>query len=218
MKAFYIFAGVSLILIVIVFSGTKKIITGTMACKPVSFESEIITNDLAGVWEGKKIEVPQLTLGPEEQLVLGLVSEERWIEIDLSEQRLRAWEGSGLFLESLVSTGLPWWATPTGEYRVWAKVRATKMEGGQGRYYYNLPNVPYVMFFENKSTPAYKGFSLHGTYWHNDFGRVHSHGCVNLPTSVSEMLYYWTGPVMPEGKRYVRASEENPGTKVVIHE
>jgi lipoprotein-anchoring transpeptidase ErfK/SrfK len=164
---------------------------------------EEISNEKYAYFEGEKVEVPQIAVKDLYQPVLGENTAERWVEIDLSEQKIKAWEGSSLFLESLVSTGLPWWPTPTGEFRVWAKFRATKMEGGSGKYYYYLPNVPYVMFFENNSVPGYRGFSLHGTYWHNDFGRVHSHGCVNLPTSVAQQLFYW----MPE-----------KGTRVVIHE
>jgi len=171
-------------------------------------------------FEGKQIQIPEsLLAGLEEKdlPVLGTSNEERWIDVNLTEQKMRAYEGGNLFLESPVSTGLPWWPTPQGEFRVWLKVRATRMEGGSGRYYYNLPNVPYVMFFENDKVPGYKGYGLHGTYWHNDFGRVHSHGCVNLPTPVAEKLYYWTSPLLAEGKGSVRATQENPGTRIIIH-
>jgi lipoprotein-anchoring transpeptidase ErfK/SrfK len=92
------------------------------------------------------------------------------------------------------------------------------MEGGEGRYYYNLPNVPYVMFFANNDIPQWRGYGLHGTYWHNDFGRVHSHGCINLPTPVAKELYFWTYPMIPEGKNVVYATDDNPGTKIIIHE
>ena len=142
----------------------------------------------------------------------------KWIEIDLSEQKIKAWDGDNLFLESLVSTGLPWYPTPQGEYKIWIKLRATKMEGGEGKYYYNLPNVPFVMFFENEKVPGWRGYGLHGTYWHNDFGRVRSHGCVNLPTSVAQQLYYWTDPQIADGKWMITANGENPGTRIVIHE
>src|SRR5438045_6259737 len=98
------------------------------------------------------------------------------------------------------------------------KVRATRMEGGEGKYYYNLPNVPFVMFFGNDKIFWGRGFGLHGAYWHNDFGKVHSHGCVNLQIPVAEKLYYWTAPTVPEGKNFVKADEENPGTRIVIHE
>jgi lipoprotein-anchoring transpeptidase ErfK/SrfK len=169
-------------------------------------------------FEEQEIIIPEIALKETKSPVLGVSDQERYIEVDLSDQKLTAWEGNQIFLESLVSTGLPWWPTPTGEFRIWAKARATKMEGGEGRYYYYLPNVPYVMFFENSRVPGWRGFSLHGTYWHNDFGKVHSHGCVNLPTPVAQRLYYWTSPTTPEGHSFIRTTESNPGTRIVIHE
>lgn len=185
---------------------------------PADLSGKIDPDARIAIYEGKEIKVPQLVREITRPPVLGAASGSKWIEVDLSEQKIRAWDGNSLFLESLVSTGLPWWPTPKGEFTIWAKVRAAKMEGGEGKHYYYLPNVPYIMFFENASTPGWRGFSLHGTYWHNDFGRPRSHGCVNLPTPVAEKLYYWIGPQMPEGKRFVRASEDNPGTRVVIHD
>lgn len=144
--------------------------------------------------------------------VLGSNSGDKWIEIDLSDQKLIAHQGNTVFLESLVSTGL-WGRTPPGEYSIWYKIRATKMEGGSKALntYYYLPNVPYAMFF-------FGNFGIHGTYWHNNFGRPMSHGCVNTPTPIAEKLYYWVDPQLPEGKFAVRSSETNPGTRVVIHE
>lgn len=151
--------------------------------------------------------------------VLGVASpEERWIEVDLSEQKLKAWDGSNLFLETSVSSGLPGTPTPVGTFRVWMKLKATKMEGGVGRLYYYLPNVPYVMFFEGEGIPNWKGYGLHGTYWHNDFGTRRSHGCVNLPTPIAKELFYWITPSLPDGASMVRSSAENPGTRIVIHD
>jgi lipoprotein-anchoring transpeptidase ErfK/SrfK len=170
------------------------------------------------IFENKKITVPDDVFKDIKIPVLGVTNNERWIEVDLSEQKLKAWEGDTLYLESLVSTGLPWWPTPTGEFRIWAKARAIKMEGGEGKYYYYLPNVPYVMFFENEKTPGWRGYGLHGTYWHNDFGRVHSHGCINLPTPIAQKLYWWTAPNVIEGKGFIKATVDNPGTKIIIHD
>ncbi len=190
------------------------------ACNTSDFSGGIGGENLA-VFEGQQVEVPRVVLTQGEMpsnRVLGVSSEERWIEVDLSEQKLKAWEGSRLFLETLVSTGLPWYPTPTGEFRIWIKLRATKMEGGTGKYYYYLPNVPYVMYFGNDKVPSWRGYGLHGTYWHNDFGRQRSHGCVNLPTAIAKELYFWVGPLLPEGKNSVRAGSENPGTRIVIHE
>lgn len=167
-------------------------------------------------FEGNKI-TPLLAvlsqISEEEQKVLGeATGGEKWIEVDLSEQKLRAWEGSSLFLETLISSGKPWTPTVTGEFRIWSKFQYAKMSGGskeRGNYYY-LPNVPYIMYF-------YKDFSLHGTYWHNNFGHPMSHGCVNLPTPIAEKLYYWTAPTVPMGKHYISAGPDNLGTRVVVH-
>lgn len=103
---------------------------------------------------------------------------ERWIDVDLSQQRLYAYEGSTLVNSFIVSTGT--WQTPTvtGEFKIWIKVRSQAMTGPG----YYLPDVPFVMYF-------YKDYGLHGTYWHNNFGTPMSHGCVNLATPDAEWLY-----------------------------
>lgn len=152
------------------------------------------------------VELPE----PQEKTVLGVQSDERWIEIDLSEQKLYAHNGGNIDYVFLVSSG-KWAPTPTGEFRIWTKLRYTLMAGGSKarRTYYYLPNVPFTQYF-------YKGFGLHGTYWHNNFGHPMSHGCVNLATPDAEKLFYWTSPDLG-GKSSVYASKENPGTRVVIH-
>ncbi len=105
---------------------------------------------------------------------------ERWIEVNLSQQMVYAYEGDVLVNSFVVSTGT--WMTPTvtGQYHIYVKYRSTTM-AGPGYY---LTNVPYVMYF-------YKGYGLHGTYWHNNFGTPMSHGCVNLRTYDAEWLYNW---------------------------
>lgn len=104
----------------------------------------------------------------------------RWIEVNLSEQRVYAWEGDVLLNSFLVSTGT--WATPTvtGTFKIWHK---TPLQDMSGPGYY-LPNVPYVMYF-------FEDYGFHGTYWHNNFGTPMSHGCVNLTIPDSEWLYNW---------------------------
>lgn len=191
------------------------------ACNTSDFSGSVLGGESLALFEGVQLAVPKLALSSDDsevRKVLGVSTEERWVEVDLSEQKLKAWEGGRLFLETAVSTGLPWYPTPTGEFRIWIKLRATKMEGGTGKYYYYLPNVPYVMYFSSDKVPSWRGYGLHGTYWHSDFGRQRSHGCVNLPTTIAKELYYWAGPILPEGKGSVRASSENLGTRVIIHE
>ncbi|GAB4428267.1 MAG: hypothetical protein Kow002_17150 [Anaerolineales bacterium] len=102
----------------------------------------------------------------------------RWIEVNLSEQMVYAWEGDTLVNSFLVSTGT--WATPTvtGTFKIWNKTRIQDMSGPG----YYLPDVPWVMYF-------YKDYGFHGTYWHNNFGTPMSHGCVNLTIPAAEWLY-----------------------------
>ncbi len=101
-----------------------------------------------------------------------------WIDVDLSQQRLYAYEGDTIVNSFLVSTGT--WQTPTvtGKFKVWIKLRYSDMTGPG----YYLPDVPYVMYF-------YKDYGLHGTYWHNNFGTPMSHGCVNLSIPDAAWLY-----------------------------
>jgi lipoprotein-anchoring transpeptidase ErfK/SrfK len=104
----------------------------------------------------------------------------RWIDVDLSNQRVYAYEGDIVVNSFIVSTGT--WLTPTvtGQYKVYVKIRSGSMSGPG----YYLPNVPYIMYF-------YKGYGLHGTYWHNNFGTPMSHGCVNFSIPDAEWIYDW---------------------------
>lgn len=108
----------------------------------------------------------------------GVGDGERWIDVDLTQQMVYAYEGNTLMRSFVVSTGT--WRTPTvtGQYRIYIKYRYKDMSGPG----YYLKNVPYTMFF-------YKGYAIHGTYWHNNFGTPMSHGCVNLTIADSEWLY-----------------------------
>ena len=119
---------------------------------------------------------------------------------------MTAYEGDVPVYWALASTGTRWTPTVTGRYHIYLKVRSQTMSGPG----YHLPNVPYVMFF-------YKAYSIHGTYWHSNFGQPMSHGCVNLRTEDAWWLYEWSGPVVPPGKNSVKANDENPGTLVVVH-
>ncbi len=110
----------------------------------------------------------------------------KWIDIDLSSQTLRAYSGNAVIFYTRISSGVSRHPTVQGTFRVYSKLRATRMRGGtRGVDYYDLPNVPNVMYF-------YGGYAIHGAYWHNNFGHPMSHGCVNLPLGVAASLYNWT--------------------------
>lgn len=104
----------------------------------------------------------------------------RWIDVDLTNQRVYAYEGDTVVNSFIVSTGT--WLTPTvtGEFKVYVKYRSNKMSGPG----YYLPDVPYIMYFHGS-------YGLHGTYWHNNFGTPMSHGCVNLTIDDAGWLYNW---------------------------
>ena len=62
------------------------------------------------------------------------------------------------------------------------------------------------------------GSSLHGTYWHNNFGHPMSHGCVNMRIEDAQALYAWTTPVVTDPALWATmATTDNPGTEVVIY-
>lgn len=104
----------------------------------------------------------------------------KWIEVDLSKQRLYAHEGQETVLTAVVSTGTRYYPTVTGRFRIYLKYRSAPMSGPG----YYLPNVPYTMYF-------YGSYAIHGTYWHNNFGRPMSHGCVNMKTPEARWLFNW---------------------------
>ena len=117
-------------------------------------------------------------------------SGKKWIEIDLSSQRLVAHQGDSVVMRTKVSTGLRNTPTPVGRYAVRVKIRRQTMTG----LGYSLPNVQWVMYF-------YRDYAIHGTYWHNRFGRPMSHGCVNARNGDAKFLYNWA----------------SRGTPVIIH-
>lgn len=107
-------------------------------------------------------------------------SGERWIEIDLSTQRLIAWEGNRPVYAVIVSTGKTSTPTPTGIFSIQTRYRTTRMSG-EG---YDVPDVPYAMFY-------HRGYAIHGADWHNSFGTPVSHGCTNVAVNHARWLYNW---------------------------
>ena len=105
----------------------------------------------------------------------------KWIDIDLSSQRLRAYAGNTVLRTMVVSTGIARYPTPPGRFRIYSKYPSVNMSGPG----YYLPGVPHTMYF-------YRGYALHGTYWHNNFGRRMSHGCINLRRTDAAWLFNWS--------------------------
>lgn len=167
-----------------------------------------------GVFMGREVSVPTfLAAAPLSTQVLGRSTEKKHIEIDLSLQTLYAYEGDKIVYTFPVSTG-KWGRTPTGTFSIWVKLRATRMSGGSGADYYNLPNVPYTMFYYNDQVSKSQGFSIHGAYWHNNFGHPMSHGCVNMRIEDAAVMYNWAKPQIEGNTTY--ATKDNPGTQVIV--
>ncbi len=119
---------------------------------------------------------------------LGLLPAGKRIIIDRSEQRLYAYDGEELFMETPVSTGLDLTPTPRGAFTIYRKTPSRYMQGplpGISDQYYDLPGVPWNLYF------TAEGGAIHGAYWHAEFGKQWSHGCVNLPLDMAEKLYGW---------------------------
>lgn len=123
------------------------------------------------------------------QLAIGqTASTTKYILVDLSEQKLYAYDGDTLFMEQKVSTGIRKTPTPRGTFTIFKKTPSRYMQGpipGISTEYYDLPGVPWNLYFTTE------GAIIHGAYWHNSFGKVYSHGCVNLPVDKAEELYNW---------------------------
>lgn len=183
----------------------------------LSSNGDFDENAAMAIFNNQVINYPKTSLAysfTQNQAVLGTTNptgEEKWIEVSLSDQRLKAYEGDRIVMEFPISSG-KWAPTPTGTFNIWYKTRNQTMSGGSKELgtYYALPNVPSNMFF-------HQGYAIHGAYWHNNFGQPMSHGCVNSPLSYAAQLFEWAGPVVPEGQNVVRATAENPGTRVVVH-
>ncbi|MBX3052618.1 MAG: L,D-transpeptidase [Caldilineaceae bacterium] len=137
---------------------------------------------------------------------------QKWIEVNLTEQKTYAWEGDQLAGEFLISSGLPGTPTVQGVFRMRVRTRSQTMSGGDraAGTYYSLPNVEWVQYF-------YADYSFHGTYWHNNFGHPMSHGCVNMTNEDAEWLFRWSMPEYAGETRWLSATEDN-ALLVYIHE
>lgn len=140
--------------------------------------------------------------------------DEKWIEVRLGLQLVLAYESSRLVFATRAATGGQFrdgrWTTPQGQFITFYKRPTRHMAAGDiTASGFDLPGVPWVLYITKG------GISLHGTYWHNDYGRPRSHGCINLTPQAAKWLYRWTTPAVEPGKQF---AYEYYGTKVRIFE
>lgn len=138
------------------------------------------------IWVGQRLVIPGRTVTsspqPSQPTAPSAPTAGHWIDISLSHQTLTAYEGKRVVFSTRISSGLARTPTPVGRFAIRSKYRVQTMIGPG----YRLPNVPHVMYFVGS-------YAIHGTYWHNNFGRPMSHGCVNMSMADAAWLYKWAG-------------------------
>lgn len=164
----------------------------------IKSQTDEAQNIKTGIFLNQPVAVTPINVPPASPILgeKSTVDDNKWIDIDLSEQRLYMKEGDQSVASFLISSG-KWSPTPTGQWRIWTKLRYTRMTGGAKALntFYDLPNVPYVMYY-------YQGYGIHGAYWHNNFGQPMSHGCVNMKPEEAGIVFNWA----------------EVGTRVIVHE
>ncbi len=165
---------------------------------PLAFVRPSDWRTLAGLWPNRVYEsdVEQIVERPR-----------KWIDVDISEQTLRAFEDERVVLDAKVSTGPATAPTVQGTFHILRKYRAIDMWGSD----YYVPAVPYVMFFHD-------GYAIHGADWHDRFGQPTGHGCVNMRPEDARKLFEWTAPRLKADAQSAMATPLEQGTTVVIHE
>jgi hypothetical protein len=132
------------------------------------------------------------------------------IHVDLGTQTVTAFEDQTPVLISRCSSGVGNTKTPLGDFRTYHKSPSVHMtdQDAVGDAAYDLPGVPWCSFFTGT------GIAFHGTYWHNDYGRPRSHGCVNLPSEDAKFIYRWTNPVVPPDVNYLHLPDQGTAVQV----
>lgn len=176
-------------------------------------------NQTVGQFMGHTVTVPGnvtqelLSVSP----VLGAQTQtqvDKHIYVNLTTQHLFATENNRVVYDFPISSG-KWHPTPTGNFKIWIKLYATRMTGGEGDDYYDLPNVPWVMFFAGDGVSQADGFSIHGAYWHNNFGHPMSHGCINMTPEDAKTIFDWATPNTTGPRTY--ATDQDAGTPITIY-
>ena len=137
--------------------------------------------------------------------------ENKYIYVDLANQFVTAFEGEKPVLAARCSTGGNGTETPGGKFRTFHKGPSIHMtnQGDGTENTYHLPGVPWVSFFTGT------GIAFHGTYWHNNYGRPSSRGCVNLTPDDAKFIYRWTRPEVPLETPYLYQPGEGTLVRIV---
>jgi lipoprotein-anchoring transpeptidase ErfK/SrfK len=184
----------------------------------------IVQRDEKSIWyeiydsylkENRYVASHDMRLVPNDELTTlspDVPDQDKHIVVDLSTQLVTAFEGEKLVFSQRCASGVKGTDTPKGEFTTYHKGPSVHMtnEGDaiEEETVYSLPGVPWCSFFTGA------GNAFHGTWWHNDYGRPRSHGCVNLPSEAAKFIYRWTKPNVPPDVDYLHLPGE--GTRVQI--
>ncbi|NDJ34873.1 MAG: L,D-transpeptidase [Chloroflexi bacterium] len=140
---------------------------------------------------------------------------DKMMEVNLTEQTITCYESGVPVFSTLTSSGGDGFATPLGEHAVVYKQPSRYMfsdpeqEAFSDPNFFDLPGVPFNIFFTTL------GHAIHGTYWHGDYGRPRSHGCLNVLPETARWLYRWVEPVAPYDMD-AAGSSADPGTPIIV--
>lgn len=160
-------------------------------------DQEQLANAIANsIAKGEDI-TQQMNIKVAAHKTVNMSSYDKWIEVDLSEQRTTAYERATPVNSFIIASGTAGHETVKGEFEIWLRVRSQTMQGGSKAdgSYYSIPNVEWVSYF-------YQDYALHGAWWREKFGYPASHGCVNMRNEDARWIYEWA-PL---------------GTKVIVHD
>lgn len=177
----------------------------------VGDEVRVGTRSFTRLGDGRFVET-RLIVRPERiARPAGVEPNERWIDVHLAQQTLVAYEGDEPVFTTLVSTGRRAGSTPRGTHRIWIKMAIGTMDNVEDEEAvapYSMDGVPWIQYFA-------ADVALHGVYWHDRFGTVRSHGCVNLAPRDARFLYGFTSPVVADGWTVTLPTARSRGT--VVH-
>ena len=144
----------------------------------------------------------------------GVGPNDRWIDIDIDQQVLVAYEGPRPMFATLVSTGRnnKQSETPLGVFQIWVKLEYSDMDDIERTDVdknYSIQDVPWVQFFKGS-------YGFHAAFWHDDFGRRRSHGCINLSPADARYLFQFTQPILPPGWNAILPMPEDRPTTVQV--
>jgi hypothetical protein len=134
---------------------------------------------------------------------------DKWIQIGIADQALTCFEREVAVFRTRISSGVSGLGTPLGDHRVLYQRHTQRMIGGTSDDRYDLPGVAFPVYF------TWSGVAIHGTYWHNDYGRPHSHGCINVTNEAAQWIFRWAEPAVPYDQHTLMSSS-GEGTRVVV--